>query len=265
MSEHIVTDACGEALHPFCGTVFVSTILKYQWAPLGGSRGAGENENPRSHQPNGDVPMIEDNTALYRAGAADEPAQGVGHGVDSDSSSSDLQPWTYRSFPETDPGPMQRTLLVELLRLRECQRNPNDPACAERIARLRASINAYEEEERVRGWNPQHRKSGRSVTSSEAVAPSGEAPSERIPPLEERMSTPAPPGGGKWERWLNDGAPNPHVCLELLRLALIGKFPLPNRGAPRWKTPPFHGIPPSFQSPVSAPPPFQPAPFHPQK
>ena len=111
-----------------------------------------------------------------------------------DDSRSDLQPWTYRSYPETDPCPTQQTFLGKLMRLRERQRDLDDPACAARIARLLASINAYGEE-RVMEWNPQHRTSERSFSSSEAIRHSEGSSEDPIPPLAERMSTPVPPGG----------------------------------------------------------------------
>ena len=72
------------------------------------SSGVDEDANPCPHPPNGAVPRIADNVALYRAGDADEPLRGVGREADDDSSSSDLQPGTYRSYPETDHSPHKR-------------------------------------------------------------------------------------------------------------------------------------------------------------
>ena len=70
-------------------------------------------------------------------------------GVSPDTSSSDLAPWAYRSFPETDYGPPQRVLLGELLRIRHYRSDPDNPSCVARIEQLRASTSAYEEEEDV--------------------------------------------------------------------------------------------------------------------
>ena len=79
--------------------------------------------------------------------------------------------WAYRSFPETDSRPPHRVLPDELLRLQPYQRDPNDPACAARVAQLRASISAYGNEEIVRARNTHLRTSERSVRSSEVCAP----------------------------------------------------------------------------------------------
>ena len=77
ISEHIVTDDLRGR---------TPSILRY-WVfqhyiklPMGSSHessGVDEDVNPFSHPSNGAAPRIPDNMALYRAGAADEPARGV--------------------------------------------------------------------------------------------------------------------------------------------------------------------------------------------
>ena len=196
------------------------------------SSGVGEDVSPFSHPPIGALPSIADNAALYRAGASDEPVRGVGKEANDDRSSSGMEPWAYRSYPETDPFPTQQRLLGYFLRLREVQRDPDDPVCDGRIVRLRVASNAYEEE-RSTAWNPQLSTGERSVSSA-SIGRSEGSSSAPTPPLEGRTSTPAPPGGENWEKRLNDGIPNSHDCLDMFRLVPIGVFPLPSRGVPRW-------------------------------
>ena len=167
---------------------------------------------------------------VFRAGALDRREEVAS----SDDIRSGSPPSSYRYYPETDTFPPQRVLLGELLRLQICQRGPNDPACAVGIAQLRSSSATYEEDEQVRCWNPQLRTSERSWSTAAVGAPSRESTTYDGVPLAARSSTPVSEGVVHGERWLNDGIPNPLVCIELCRLVLVGEFPLPNRGVPRW-------------------------------
>ena len=81
---------------------------------------------------------------------------------------------------------------------------------------------------------PQQRTSERTVSASAVVASYEDSPYGRSPHTCGPNGHTCAPGGQNWGRWLNDGIPNPHVCIELFRLVLIVEFPLPNRGVPRW-------------------------------
>ena len=153
ISEHIVTDALRRSTPSIIWYLVFQHYINLSMDSSDESAGTEVADRPFSNPPNGAYPRIGDAAAQYRDGAADVHARGVVQEAEADTSSSDLQPWTYRSSPENDPCPTQKTLLGELLRLRDCRRDPNDPACADRIARLRASINEYEEEERAMAWN----------------------------------------------------------------------------------------------------------------
>ena len=150
ISEHIVTDALWISTPSIIRYRVAQHYIKLSLGSPGESTGAEESDNPFSHPPGAPASRIEDGSVLYRDGAADVPALGA----ESDSSSSRFPQLAYRSFPETDSVPAQRGIRGELLRLQPYQRDPNDPARAARIARLRDSTAAYEDEGRVRGWNP---------------------------------------------------------------------------------------------------------------
>ena len=111
ISEHNATDALWWSAPPILRYLVFQHYIKLPTDSSDESRGVDEDVNPFSHPPSGAVHMIEGNVALYRAGSADEPARCVGQDADDDSSSSDIQPWAYRSYPETDPCPTQQTLL----------------------------------------------------------------------------------------------------------------------------------------------------------
>ena len=157
ISEHIVADTLRRSAPSIIWTLVCQNVIRNIMNIPGKPGGSCEINHPFSTNPIGKAPG---GNPRYRAVSRRRVTEWVNEDIDAEACESPLARHPYRSQPEAHTSATKQTFSGYLIALRPYQADPNDRARDGRIGRLRESIAAYGQAEKVHERHPRFGEAG---------------------------------------------------------------------------------------------------------